>query len=243
MMITSATQKMAEERLEKYSAEKERKRESRRVSRSCFTFQERPDPLPEDIYEGKFLGIEDFDGGKKEYGPGVKLLFEIVDGEYAGRRVSEICPKTFFKKSKLTRFAAGLAGHDLDEGEEFYFEEHIDRRGELAVTINGGGYNKIESFIALDSDEPHSALAEHLGNAGDMAMTSCGDADTNWDADPCEPEPWSEIYADADPFHPGDMGEDPADYEYTVAAGVISYIESQQKLRKAQLDEEGDDDE
>lgn len=40
--------------------------------------------LPIGSYAARFTAAEPFDNGSSEYGPGVKLIFEVLQGEHQG---------------------------------------------------------------------------------------------------------------------------------------------------------------
>ena len=54
--------------------------------------------LPAGSYPAKFTGAEPFEN---DFGPGVKLLFEVTAGEHAGEVGSRITSEKFSSKSNL----------------------------------------------------------------------------------------------------------------------------------------------
>ena len=191
----------------------ESKRKQRAANGVCggFRVEKRPDPLQPDVYSAKFLGIEEFTGGKQEFGPGVKLKFEVTEGEFKGRSLFELAPAKFFANSKLMKFAEGLRGETLDEDEDFDFRDYIGVTGTIEVDINDKGYNKVVSFTADYEAEPLTPWQEFL--AGHPEIEEAHEAHKD------DPIDWS---TETDPFHPGDMEEDLVDYGYAVEEEVTT---------------------
>ena len=102
--------------------------------------------VPAGSYDAKFKGIEEFNEG--EYGPGVRLLYEVTSGEHAGEIASRICSQKFSSKSNLFKFAGQLRGTEVSLGEDFDFAEFVGTTGKIMVeTTANGESTRVSMFL------------------------------------------------------------------------------------------------
>ncbi|MBL8794290.1 MAG: hypothetical protein JNM56_10315 [Planctomycetia bacterium] len=68
-----------------------------------------------------------------EYGPGLRFEFEILTGEYVGRRVSRVTCAQSTRLNNLGRMLAGLLGRPLMKDEDVDLDQFIGR--DYTVTV------------------------------------------------------------------------------------------------------------
>ena len=103
--------------------------------------------LPVGSYPAKFAAAEPFEN---EYGPAVKLVFEVLQGEFQGQSASRICSVKLSPKSNLFRFIAALKGTKLEPGEEVNLLSFIGQKGMMTVEQADSGSSRVGSFIRVD---------------------------------------------------------------------------------------------
>ena len=116
--------------------------------------------VPVGHYNAAFAGVEPFSANAKEYGEGVLLNFEIVEGEHEGEIATRICSQKFSLKSNLYKFAKALAGRDLKPGEDFEFDDYIGAVGLLITEETESGGTRVASFMrtAVAKEQPSSKV-------------------------------------------------------------------------------------
>lgn len=117
--------------------------------------------VPADIYSAKLVKLEELD---LEFGPSIKLIFEIVDGDYAGEKVDGIAslpPTGISSKSKLYTWILALSGESLEELENFELDDLIGKHCRLNIveTTNkkSDPVNKIEAVLPPPKKKPRPA--------------------------------------------------------------------------------------
>ncbi len=70
---------------------------------------------------------------QNEYGPGVKLVFEVLQGEHQGQTASRICSTKLSPKSNLFKFLQAFKGGKLEPGEQVDLLTFIGQQGMMVV--------------------------------------------------------------------------------------------------------------
>ena len=113
--------------------------------------------LPEDIYVVELLRFED--GPEGPYGPSLRLVYSIVEGEYAGEVLDELASLKSGPKAKLRQRAEALRGHPYETGEAIRLVPLFGKRARAVVKVHktdqGGEFNRIDNLMPLPA--PRSA--------------------------------------------------------------------------------------
>lgn len=104
---------------------------------------------PVGSYAAKFTSVEPFDNGSSEYGPGVKLTFEVLQGEHQGQKASRICSMKLSPKSNLYKFLQAFKGGKLEVGEQIDLNSFVGQQGMIIVEATEGGSTRVGSFIRM----------------------------------------------------------------------------------------------
>ena len=110
-----------------------------------FTMQE-PSGVPVGGYAAEYVGAEAFEN-ESEYGPGVKLKWQILDGEHQGTEASRIVSQKLSPKSNLCKFVKALKGSDIAAGEEVDLQSYVGTRGMIVVEEVESGATRVGSFL------------------------------------------------------------------------------------------------
>lgn len=102
--------------------------------------------LPVGSYAARFTAAEPFEN---EYGPGVKLVFEVLQGEHQGQTASRICSVKLSPKSNLYKFLQAFKGGKLEPGEQIDLNTFIGCTGVMIIEATDGGASRVGSFIKL----------------------------------------------------------------------------------------------
>ena len=105
--------------------------------------------LPIGSYAAKFSSAEPFDNGASEYGPGVKLIFEVLQGDHQGQTSSRICSVKLSPKSNLFKFIQAFKGSKLEPGEQVDLLSFVGQQGMMIVEATEGGSTRVGSFIRM----------------------------------------------------------------------------------------------
>lgn len=123
------------------------------VSDELFEVTSGYDDVPDGLYTANFQGIETFTS-KKGY-QNFRFNFEVVEGEYTGRNISDRCPFASGPTSKRAKWNCMLLGQPPKLGVLVKPSDHIGQSYRVIVktspTNNGAGENKsqIESFSPI----------------------------------------------------------------------------------------------
>lgn len=104
-----------------------------------------PEPIPAGMYKAKLAGWEEKTGGN--FGPYLRLEFEITEGEYAKTKRSFIASskitkgKTTETSSKLFRALTGLLGREPLPNEEISLKEMVGKKCQILVEDTPGKEN------------------------------------------------------------------------------------------------------
>ena len=101
--------------------------------------------VPASVYQVEFARAEAFDEG--EYGPGVKLIWKILDGEFAGEEATRICSMKLSPKSNLYQFVKALGGREPQPGERIELDSFVGTRGSVVVEELPSGSTRVSVFI------------------------------------------------------------------------------------------------
>ena len=102
--------------------------------------------LPIGSYAAKFTSAEPFEN---EYGPGVKLIFEVLQGDHQGQTSSRICSVKLSPKSNLFKFLQAFKGGKLEPGEQVDLLSFVGQQGMMIVEATEGGSTRVGSFIRM----------------------------------------------------------------------------------------------
>jgi hypothetical protein len=99
---------------------------------------------PAGVYEARFLGVEPMrDDGTPRLGrdgkpmpPGVEWNFEIVAGQYTGRRVGRITSSTPTAKNACGTLLDGLLGRRVGVGERVEVSPHVGKMFQVVLGIS-----------------------------------------------------------------------------------------------------------
>lgn len=105
--------------------------------------------LPIGSYAAKFSSAEPFEDGASEYGPGVKLIFEVLQGEHQGQKSSRICSVKLSPKSNLYKFLQAFKGGKLEAGEQVDLLSFVGVQGMMTVEATDSGSTRVGSFIKM----------------------------------------------------------------------------------------------
>lgn len=100
--------------------------------------------VPVGGYAAEYVGAEAFEN---EFGPGVKLMWRILDGEYQGTEATRIVSQKLSPKSNLCRFVKSLKGSDIAAGEEVDLQSYVGTRGMIVVEETDSGATRVGSFL------------------------------------------------------------------------------------------------
>jgi len=107
--------------------------------------------LPEDIYQIEFTRFEE--GPEGQFGPSLRLVYSVVDGDFAGETLDELASLKSGPKSKLRQRAEALLGRAYETGEAIRLVPLFGKRARAVVKIHkteqGGEFNRIESMMPM----------------------------------------------------------------------------------------------
>jgi hypothetical protein len=113
--------------------------------------------LPEDIYVVEFVTFED--GPEGQFGPSVRLLYSVAEGEYAGATLDELASLKGGPRAKLRQRAEALLGRAYETGEPLRLVPLFGRQGRAVVKVHrtdqGGEFNRIDNLMPMPA--PRSA--------------------------------------------------------------------------------------
>ena len=102
--------------------------------------------LPIGSYACEFTDAEPFEN---DYGPGVKLIFTVLQGDFQGQKSSRICSTKLSPKSNLYKFLQAFRGAKLEAGQEVDLLSLIGTKGMMIVEATENGATKVGSFIRM----------------------------------------------------------------------------------------------
>ena len=102
--------------------------------------------LPVGSYAAKFTSAELI---TNDYGEGVKLIFEVLQGAHQGQTGSRICSTKLSPKSNLFKFLQAFKGGKLEPGEQVDMLSFVGQQGMVIVEATEGGSTRVGSFIRM----------------------------------------------------------------------------------------------
>ena len=102
--------------------------------------------IPAGVYRAKFVGAERFEENVEKYGVGVKLRFQVLEGEHAGSEVSRICSMKMTNGSALGKLAVGINCGPLATGQSIDFGQHVGVTGVVVAEATANGGSRVASF-------------------------------------------------------------------------------------------------
>ena len=102
--------------------------------------------LPIGNYAAKFTSAEAI---TNDYGEGVRLIFEVLQGEHHGQTASRICSIKLSPKSNLFKFLQAFKGGKLEPGEQVDLLSFVGQQGMMIVEATEGGSTRVGSFIRM----------------------------------------------------------------------------------------------
>ena len=94
--------------------------------------------VPAGIFKVKFQNVEP--SNHDEYGPGLKFVFEVTDGEHDGEQATRITSDRPMPKNAAGKMIAGIIGRSLTPNEHIDLEPYVGKTylGQVEETKNGG---------------------------------------------------------------------------------------------------------
>lgn len=103
---------------------------------------------PPGTYRARFDRIEEFDENVEKFGPGVKLVFSVLEGDQKDVENSAVCSAKLSPKSNLGGFALAMKGGPIEMDEEFDFANKIGTVGTIVVEdAPSGNGTKVSTFF------------------------------------------------------------------------------------------------
>jgi hypothetical protein len=109
------------------------------------TFKMQPGGVPSGTYRAKFCGVEP--SQHAEYGPGVRFLFEVTDGPYAGQQTGRVTALKPTPGNNTGRMLAGIVGRPLRPDEEVDIDQYVGRPYLLTVEQTPGGATRVATVV------------------------------------------------------------------------------------------------
>jgi len=103
--------------------------------------------VPAGHYPAEFVRAESFDEHANEYGPAVKLVWRVTEGEHAGEEASRICAAKLSPKSNLARFVTALNGEVIAPGATVDLLSFAGVRGLIVVDETESGATRVATFL------------------------------------------------------------------------------------------------
>lgn len=102
--------------------------------------------LPVGSYAARFKEAEPV---TNDFGEGVKLVFEVLQGEHLGQTASRICSTKLSPKSNLYKFLQAFKGGKLEPGEQVDLLSFIGQQGMMIVEGTDSGATRVATFIRM----------------------------------------------------------------------------------------------
>jgi hypothetical protein len=110
-------------------------------------FNVQPGGVPPGTYRARFLGVEDTT--HVEYGAGLRFVFQVLTGDYAGQKTSRITATAVTPRNSAGRMIAGLLGRELTPGEDVDPDELVGREYFVEVETAQNGATRVASVIPV----------------------------------------------------------------------------------------------
>ena len=102
--------------------------------------------VPAGSYQAAFKEAEAVDN---DYGPGLRWVFEVASGPYAGQKTSRITAQTPTPKNACGRILAGLLGKKLTADEEIDLSNFVGNTYLIVVAETQTGMTRVETVTRL----------------------------------------------------------------------------------------------
>jgi len=122
------------------------------VESLILTVRETADVIPAGGYQAEFLGVEKCEEDHKEYGPGIRWEFRILDGDYSGKTAVRVTGVEPTKQNACGKMLAQVSGITLEGGASANIADCVGRRFQIQVTPNqSGSGTRVDVVIPLDT--------------------------------------------------------------------------------------------
>lgn len=117
-----------------------------------------PEPIEVGVYDAKLVSWEEKDNA--QYGPYIRLEFEITSGEFKGTLRSLLASKKLTKgktaetTSRLWKVVAGLRGSEPEKGEQIVLDDLVGTPCQILVEDKAGsdeGWQEISKVLPAKS--------------------------------------------------------------------------------------------
>lgn len=102
--------------------------------------------VPSGSYAARFVEAE---AVLNDFGEGVRLSWEVLQGDHKGERTTRIVSQKLGPKTNLFKFVSALAGRRPEAGEEIDLTTFYGVTGMAIVGDCEGGSTRVESFIRM----------------------------------------------------------------------------------------------
>jgi len=103
--------------------------------------------MPEGEYLGDLTAVEEWNENADKYGPAIRFVFRITEGDYADQEVTRITGTRVTKKTALGKMLRGLKGAPIEPGEAIDPEAFVGQRYVLSVAETDSGSTRVESVM------------------------------------------------------------------------------------------------
>ena len=104
--------------------------------------------IPSGKYEADFIDCEVTD--HPEYGAGLKWIWEITSGKYAGQFAYRTTKDLPTARNSCGKFLAMLAGVDVADGLNVNTDDYRGKPYTIIIGKSEGGSSRVESFVSAD---------------------------------------------------------------------------------------------
>lgn len=123
-----------------------------------------PQVLKRGVYPSRVASVDEDDG---QYGPQLKIIFELTEGRARGQQVFGWCSQTLTPKSKLTQWATALMpGVTIGRGYALNPDDLVGCEAQLVLGIkvgtDGVERNAIESLLPIGGEAEEEAEEEEI---------------------------------------------------------------------------------
>jgi hypothetical protein len=102
----------------------------------------------------------------EKYGPGVRWVFIIAEGEFAGRKVARITGDTPSPRNAAGKLLGGMVGRPLQAEEVVDIDSLLHRRYIALVAETETGSSRVEAILgAVVNTEAETSPVEAIGSA------------------------------------------------------------------------------
>ena len=113
--------------------------------------------IPPGQYQAKLVDVQEEQGN---WGPFLKLLFEVEGGDHAGTNVTAVASAKFSARSKLYKWVRALYGRTIPKTYTLETSDLLGRRCVLGVEIvedDGTEFNRVETIYPAQQQPAKAA--------------------------------------------------------------------------------------